>query len=187
MGEIFRKCIQTASFYICRNNTFKVCSFRHHFPQGMSENKGLPGSLRTGGFGLTLQSVCSSRKKCCQRCVLQPVPPSASLMSFLTPLAVYWVWHPYLPLNGSQCILAICGIDHTAPTSPSGFPTSMCLCVLHPLPGLGATSPCSRLHPVPSLDPSSPAKAAGSLLWWNKKELVVPQWVSSLPGDLACY
>lgn len=112
----------------------------------MSENKGFPGSVRTGGFGLTLQSVCCSRKKCCQRWVLQPVPPSASLMSFLTPLAVFWVWHPYLPLNGSHCVLAICGIDQPAPISHQA---SLPQCAVCPSP-----SPRPQCHVSMKLSPS---------------------------------
>ena len=77
----------------------------------------------------------------------RPFPQTSASWMVLTPVSfVFGFGHQYLPLNGSYCILAICGMDRTAPISPPGFLTSSGWCVLHLLPGLNAISPHSHLQ-----------------------------------------
>ena len=148
----------------------------------MSENHCFPVSQCTRGFDLRLQGVAG---ECTE---VSPTPsvlrPPSRHHWWLSMLHLHHLcvcsWHLCLPQEGSSCILAICEIDFTAPCPHPGLLISVCLCLLHLLPGVHSLHPTSQsllrvsvqclfLHEAfPPCTPPLQAQAEGSLLGWNK-------------------
>lgn len=130
MGEIFRICIRTRSFYILKTDTFKVYTF------SLSGIVSLKWCLKINVFlWACAQVVLTSSFRALPwnkevlpvLCVLQTPPPTHTPVSITNGLPhphelCIWSWHLYLPHNGPSCISAISEIDCTSHTSPSRLP-----------------------------------------------------------------
>lgn len=61
-----------------------------------------------------------------------------------------WSWHPYLPQNGSSCILSIFEIDFTASTPPPRLPYLHMLLLTSPSAKIPFFSSCQPVNPTSS-------------------------------------
>ena len=214
MREIFRKKIQTGSFCSFRSSTLKICTFSLSVVAFLKWCLKINVSLCISTHMVLTWNFSmwqGSAEKCNQCCLFYS--PSVSITSgsaFLTTIVLVF-----------RRVICVCpGMDHpvsspslkqiSAPPLPDpGFFTSMCLCLLHLVPGVHSTHSTSwskailHFYSVPLPPWSLPsdinllqAHAEGSLQGWKKTDLCGPMdmGVASQPcylftswGSLVCY
>lgn len=187
----FQKKIQTGSFCSFRSSTLKICTFSLSVIAFLKWCLKINVSLcNSAHVVLTWRfSVWQGSAEKCHQCCLF-YSPSVSITRLDIP-------HHHHPVFG--LVICVCPrIDHpvfspslkqisATPSPDPGFFTSMCLRLLHLLPGVHSSHPASRskvtldfysvpLPPwsLPSLINLLQAQAEGSLQGWNKTDLCGP-------------
>lgn len=117
----------------------------------MSKNKCFPVSLCTPDFDPELQGMAAGCRSVTSLSRLQAPGQHHQGLSLSNPRHLcMWTWNPYLPWNGSSCILTIFEISRTVPILPPRFP-HLHVRFLRLLPGVHPSLPANSSNPTSCL------------------------------------